>query len=150
MAEESRTIAVRFVPDPEERAAISAAVLAALPDWFGIPESTMQYVSDSRSQPFWAAEADGRVIGFLALKKTSPMTAEIAVMGVLPEYHRSGAGRLLADTAQDYARADGCRFMQVKTGLSPAPSRSWKQSAGWCGAAPAPAPASCPAGRGRP
>mgnify|MGYP004461610881 FL=1 len=115
MAEKSRTIAVRFVSDPEERAAISAAVLAALPDWFGIPESTAQYVSDSRSQPFWAAEAEGQSIGFLALKKTSPVTAEIAVMGVLPEYHRSGAGRMLADAAQDYARADGCRFMQVKT-----------------------------------
>ena len=51
MTEKSRTIAVRFVSDPEERAAVSAAVLADLPDWFGIPESTAQYVSDSRGQP---------------------------------------------------------------------------------------------------
>ena len=36
-------------------------------------------------------------------------------MGVLPEYHRSGAGQMLADAAQDYARGEGCLFMQVKT-----------------------------------
>lgn len=35
---------------PQERAAVAARILNALPEWFGIPESTAQYVEGCKVQ----------------------------------------------------------------------------------------------------
>ena len=106
---------VQWVEKPDEREAVAREVLEALPDWFGIPESREAYIRDSRAQPFWADLEDGAVRGFLALKETSPYTAELAVMGVLPAYHRQGIGRALFAAFHQYAREKGYAFLQVKT-----------------------------------
>ena len=106
---------VQWVEKPDEREAAAREVLEALPDWFGIPESREAYIRDSRAQPFWADLEDGAVRGFLALKETSSYTAELAVMGVLPAYHRQGIGRALFAAFQQYAREKGYAFLQVKT-----------------------------------
>ena len=89
------TISIIRVENPEKKAEISAHILHALPDWFGLPDSTQKYIDDSRNMPFFAAVREGQAVGFAALKETSPCAGEIYVMGVLPEYHRSGIGRQL-------------------------------------------------------
>ena len=106
---------VQWIEAPEQRAVIARQVLENLPDWFGIPESREAYISGSRTQPFWADIEDGAARGFLALKETSPHTAELAVMGVLPQYHRQGVGKALFEAFRQYARAEGYAFLQVKT-----------------------------------
>lgn len=106
---------VRLIDSPDQRAAIARQVLEALPDWFGIPESREAYIRDSRVQPFWADLEEDTARGFLALKETSPYTAELAVMGVLPEYHRRGIGRTLFAAFRQYAQDHGYQFLQVKT-----------------------------------
>ena len=106
---------VEFISEPNRREAAARQVLEALPDWFGIEESREAYIRESRAQPFWADLEDGAVRGFLALKETSPYTAELAVMGVLPEYHRQGVGRALFEAFRQYARSRGYEFLQVKT-----------------------------------
>lgn len=106
---------VQWIEAPEQRESAARRVLEALPDWFGIPESREAYIRESRTQPFWADMENGEVRGFLALKATSPCTAELAVMGVLPEYHRRGIGRALFETFRQYAREEGFAFLQVKT-----------------------------------
>ena len=106
---------VRLIGSTDQRAAIARQVLEALPDWFGIPESREAYIRDSRAQPFWADLEGDTARGFLALKETSPYTAELAVMGVLPEYHRRGIGRALFAAFRQYAQDHGCLFLQVKT-----------------------------------
>ncbi|MCI8627243.1 MAG: GNAT family N-acetyltransferase [Lachnospiraceae bacterium] len=103
-----------------EKEAISRRVLAALPAWFGIPEATEEYVQTSRNLPFWAAfeKTDisaGDALGFIVLKETSPATAEIYVMGVLPEWHRNGLGSGLFEALRKYAKKQGYSFLQVKT-----------------------------------
>lgn len=89
------TISIIRVENPAEKAEISARILHALPDWFGLPDSTQKYIDDSRNMPFFAAVREGQAVGFAALKATSPCAGEIYVMGVLPEYHRSGIGQQL-------------------------------------------------------
>ena len=42
-------------------------------------------------------------------------TVELAVMGVLKDYHRSGIGRQLVERAKEAARLQGYEFVQVKT-----------------------------------
>ena len=106
---------VEFISDPDRKEAIARKILEALPDWFGIAESREAYIRESRGQPFWADVEDGMARGFLALKETSPYTAEIAVMGVLPEHHRRGAGRVLFEAFRKYAKERGYAFLQVKT-----------------------------------
>ena len=106
---------IRMEEDPEEKASIAASVLADLPDWFGLPDSTAEYVRVSRELPFWAAVKDGRAVGFIALKETAPQAAEIYVMGVRPEFHRAGVGRRLFRALYRYAQERGYAFLQVKT-----------------------------------
>ncbi len=106
---------VTFIDNPDQREAISREILNALPDWFGLPESTAGYIRESREQPFWADMETGKARGFLTLKETSPYTAELCVMGVLPEYHRQGIGRALFEAFRHYAKEKGYAFLQVKT-----------------------------------
>lgn len=106
---------IEEITNPTEKQAIARKVLEALPDWFGIEESREAYISDSADRTFFAAWEGKKITGFLCLKETGKATVEIAVMGVLPEYHRRGTGRQLVEKAKEAARLRGYEFMQVKT-----------------------------------
>ena len=106
---------IQNISAPHQKREITSSVLQALPDWFGIPESIAEYVEQSASMPFWADVMDGVARGFIALKETSPYTAEIYVMGVLPAFHRQGIGKALFEALHDYACSQGYEFLQVKT-----------------------------------
>ena len=106
---------IKEITDPAEKQAIARNVLEALTDWFGIEESREDYISHSADWTFLAAKDDHNVVGFLCLKETGKATVELAVMGVLKDYHRRGIGRQLVEKAKEIARAQGYEFMQVKT-----------------------------------
>ncbi len=129
---------LRKITDAEEKKAIVRNILEALPDWFGIPESRENYIAESVEEIMVAAEVDvsgagsddaaasnangayitstgKKAAGFLCLKQTGKETIELAVMGVLMEYHRSGMGRALFEEARRIATEIGYEFMQVKT-----------------------------------
>ncbi|MED9903900.1 MAG: GNAT family N-acetyltransferase [Lachnospiraceae bacterium] len=101
--------------DSNEKQRISRLILEALPDWFGILEAREEYISDSAEQQFFAAMEEENPIGFICLKETGKDTVELAVMGVLKEFHRHGIGRKLFMAAKEYAAEEGYSFMQVKT-----------------------------------
>lgn len=94
---------------------ISRTILEALPDWFGLPEAREEYIVNSVNQQFFAAVKEEKTIGFLCLKQTGKDTVEVAVMGVLKEFHRHGIGRKLFMKAKEKAIKDGFSFIQVKT-----------------------------------
>ena len=98
-----------------EKRNIARTILEALPDWFGIPEATEEYIADSKSRPFFCAYDGDTPVGFLYLKETGRHTVELAVMGVLKEYHRQGVGRKLFAEAKNEAKRQGYSFIQVKT-----------------------------------
>ena len=100
------------IQEPAERSRIAAAVLRDLPEWFGIEEATRQYVEDAATLPTFAVEPD---LGFLCLKRHTPRAAELYVMGVRQEQHRRGIGRALVAEAERWCRAQGIRYLQVKT-----------------------------------
>ena len=68
------TISIIRVENPAEKAEIAAHILHALPDWFGLPDSTQKYIDDSRNMPFFAAVQENQAVGFAALKETSLYT----------------------------------------------------------------------------
>ncbi len=98
-----------------EKAHIARTILEALTPWFGIPEAREDYISGSNGQPFFCAFQGETPVGFLYLRQTGRDTLELAVMGVLQEYHRSGIGHALFRAAKAEAREQGYAFLQVKT-----------------------------------
>lgn len=94
---------------------VCAAVLAALPQWFGFPDSVAAYVEAAETNPTFVATVAGRDSGILTLRLHSPDAAEIVVMGVLPEQHRAGIGSTLLDAAESWLSRREVAFLQVKT-----------------------------------
>ena len=86
-----------------------------MPEWFGIPEAREKYIAESADEIMLAATEGERPVGFLCLKETGRDTAELAVMGVLKEYHRRGIGKSLFEEAKRAAVEAGWSFIQVKT-----------------------------------
>lgn len=106
---------IRQIMNKAEKEQIAALVLSDLPDWFGMPEYTRNYITQSSGMPFWAGFHSDQPVGFVALKETSPDSAEVYVMGILKQYHRIGIGRQLYEALEQYAQAHGYTFLQVKT-----------------------------------
>ena len=103
------------IKEAETKKAVARKILEALKDWFEVDESREKYISESADQIFLAAKEGDEYAGFLCLKETGKETVELAVMGVLKEFHRHGFGRQLFEAAKDIAAKEGYSFMQVKT-----------------------------------
>lgn len=106
---------IERITDPELKRTVSRKILEALHDWFEVDESREKYIAESADQVFLAAMEGNEYAGFLCLKETGRETVELAVMGVLKEYHRKGLGRALFEEAKRIAIEEGYSFMQVKT-----------------------------------
>ncbi|MBR2122267.1 MAG: GNAT family N-acetyltransferase [Lachnospiraceae bacterium] len=106
---------IEQITDADSKKAIARKILEALRDWFEVDESREKYIAESADRIFLAAREGDEYVGFLCLKETGKDTVELAVMGVLKEYHRRGLGRELFEAAKEIAVEKGYSFMQVKT-----------------------------------
>lgn len=106
---------VRKIDDCTVRLWIAREILDTLPDWFGIPESTAQYVAGCAQYPMWADFENDCCRGFIAMRQTSDCAAEIFVMGVKPQFHRMGIGRELFCALRGEAMRMGLDYLHVKT-----------------------------------
>lgn len=101
-------------PEPGQ-AAVTEPILRALPDWFGIEESTRQYIRYTDDHPTLVAYLGEQAAGFLALLEHNAYSAEIYVMAVRPELQGKGIGRALVEAAEASLRERGFEYLQVKT-----------------------------------
>ncbi len=106
---------IKQITDDNQKLIISREILEALPEWFGIDSAREEYIRDSARKPFFCAFDNDKPIGFLYLKQTGKETVELAVMGVVKDYHRKGVGKSLFDEARREAVRLGYSFIQVKT-----------------------------------
>src|SRR5262245_34770330 len=74
-----------------------AALIDALPEWFGIPESNASYLRNLAALPSWLAIRDRTVVGAATLEAQLPGSFEIHFLAVHPSCHRQGIGRRLVD-----------------------------------------------------
>lgn len=108
-------IAIKHLTNEEKKKEISRLILESLPEWFGIKESREDYIKDSVDEDMLVAYDKEKPIGFICLKETGKDTIELAVMGLLKDYHRKGIGKKLFEDAKDFAKDKGYSFVQVKT-----------------------------------
>ncbi|MCC5889856.1 MAG: GNAT family N-acetyltransferase, partial [Alkalibacterium sp.] len=107
-------VLVSKITDREEKADIVKDVLADLPEWFGLPESTAHYIEDAKKAELWSVEYEGESIGFITLTETTADTAEIHCMGIKKAWHRKGIGAELLMALEGFAK-EHYSYLQVKT-----------------------------------
>ena len=73
-------IEVRTVICDIEKSNICNDTLRALPNWFGIEASIVDYVEQVKKMPFYAAYNNDTPIGFVAIKVHNAYTAEICII----------------------------------------------------------------------
>lgn len=106
---------IREIFNTELKKNIAENILNDLPRWFGIPESTKEYVNSSGNMIFYCCYIEGKPAGFLSIKPHNPYSAELYVLGVLEKYHRKGIGRALVQSCEEYLRKNKIEYLQVKT-----------------------------------
>ncbi len=106
---------IKEIFDINLKESISRDILNDLPEWFGMPESTEEYIRDSKDKPFIACFLDNDAVGFVALNSTSNDCADIFVMGIKKNYHRMGIGTKLNYAYEELAKKLGYTYTQVKT-----------------------------------
>jgi GNAT superfamily N-acetyltransferase len=111
-------ISISLVPFKPEFERECTDLIAALPDWFGIPEANTAYLLDLARLPSWLALCSGKVVGAGTLEEHFPGSFEIHFMAVHPSCHRQGVGRRLVEQLESEARQRNGRWLHVKT-LSP-------------------------------
>jgi len=96
--------------------AICAEILPTLPTWFGFPDANEAYVKTADANTtFVAFDGSGRAVGLTTITRFGEYSADVHLMAVLPDLHRSGIGRQMLNAAEDWLRAAGVEYLQVKT-----------------------------------
>lgn len=104
------------------------------PDWkSGQREAVEAVCKDGEKTIVWAAELDGRVVGFVAYTLHKDETGEVQLLAVHPEYQNRGIGTELNNLALDKMRESGMKMAVVGTGgdESHAPARRSYEKAGY-------------------
>ena len=114
--------------DKLRKSEICNQILRSLPNWFGIESAILDYVKDVQSMKTLIALKDNIPIGFLALTYHNKFTAEIHVMGVIQEFHRSGIGRSLIFEAEKILKTEGFKYISVKTLSESRPNKEYDQT----------------------
>ena len=121
-------ISFREIHDSEGKSSVCDYVLRALPNWFGVEASIVDYVEQVKGLPFIAAYDGDNAIGFIATKAHTPFASEICVMGILSEYHRHGIGRSLVLMCERQCRENNQDFLTVKTLAESRESKSYEKT----------------------
>lgn len=96
-------------------------ILRSLPEWFGLEDSLLKYVTEVERLPTFVCRsptAEGSVstvTGFLTLREHFPEAWEVHCLAVHADHRRRGVGRALQRHVEAWLVARGVRFLQVKT-----------------------------------
>ncbi len=103
------------IDSPEIKSKICNQILRALPKWFGIESSIVDYTNDVKKMLTWSVQDAKNSIGFISIHQHNQFTAEVHVIGILEDYHHQGLGQKLIETVEIYLSQQGFKFLTVKT-----------------------------------
>lgn len=109
------TVNIVELTTPQEKSNACASIIRELPDWFGIPEANVHYITNIADKDAFAANDGEQTVGLIALKYHFQKNAEIWWMGILPAYQGQGVGADLFKAAQKQALQQGCKNLLVTT-----------------------------------
>lgn len=101
--------------DPAQDAAACDAIVASLPDWFGMEEGIRQAAEAVRGHEGFVATEDDEVVGFATWSRPRPTSAEITWMAVRADRRGRGHGRALVGALAGRLAPEGVRILFVKT-----------------------------------
>lgn len=105
---------IKYIDNKDTKEGIVRDILLNLPEWFGLEDSTEEYITHAREYKLICAFNNDEPIGFVSLKETSLDTLEVYCMGVLKKYHNQGIGTKLLDEIKEDNK-NLYHFLQVKT-----------------------------------
>ena len=123
--------AIRVRPLEAGESVLCEAIMRALPQWFGIEESIVEYRKATEKMETYLSEIDGEVTGFISLDKHTAFSAEIHVLAVRAEFHGAGHGRALVEHLEHHLRKTSVEFFQVKTLGASHPDLFYKRTRGF-------------------
>ncbi len=94
------------------------AIIATLPEWFGIPEANERYALGVKDRISFGILINGQYVGMIAIETPFPNNANIYWMGIAKDYHRKGMGSALLKRAEKYCYENHFQSWTVET-LSP-------------------------------
>ena len=107
-------IRIKEIEEENQKSALVADILADLPEWFGISESTQAYNEGAADLQVWSAYQESDFAGFVSLSYSSEDCAEIDCLAVKKCYHRARIGSQLLGVLEKSARQNAS-YLQVKT-----------------------------------
>jgi len=102
--------------------------MRALPDWFGIESSIVEYRQALESMETYVACDHERVVGFIAIEEHNQFSSEIHVIAVRPDYRNMGHGRALVHYAEQLLISRSMTYFHVKTLGSSHPSPHYAET----------------------
>lgn len=105
-------IEVKKTSDKEK---IAEEVLRDLPEWFGIEESTKEYINTVKNYPFIVCYHEEEVVGFYSLREENSHTLDMYVLGIKKKFHGKGFGTKLQKYVNEYAKNHGYSYLIVLT-----------------------------------
>jgi len=106
---------IKFVSDNTEKQRIATEILHDLPEWFGIEESTKEYIDNVIHYPFVTACISGENIGFYSLREENCDTLDMYVLGIKQKFHHQGVGSKMQNFVNKYAENNGYKYLIVLT-----------------------------------
>jgi len=105
-------------------------ILRSLPQWFGIEESLLEYVADSRRFPTFLA-MDAEPIAFVTVRQHFPQAWEVHCVAVHAARRNAGVGKALHQHVEAWLKAQGASVLQVKTLSASDPSPEYAETRGF-------------------
>lgn len=119
---------IKEITNRVQKSTIAAYILADLPEWFGIEESTKEYVKAVKNYPMFVAYDKGAPIGFYSIREENKDVLDMYVLGVLKKFHNKGAGTLLQKHVDKYSALKGYKYQMVLTLAEKAKSKEYLQT----------------------
>jgi GNAT superfamily N-acetyltransferase len=91
------------------------AIIASLPEWFGLDVGIRDCAEAVRRERGLVVERDGSVIGFLTVVERTPAMSEITWLAVRADLRGRGAGTQLVEALVGRLRSRSIRLLVVQT-----------------------------------
>lgn len=103
-------------------------ILRTLPMWFGREDALLMYKQGTATHPTFAAEDNGRLLGFITLHEHFPESWEVHCMAVRAAHRNMGIGSLLLGHSEAWLSGKGVCFLQIKTVAATSSSREYAKT----------------------